>query len=405
MSFAAYIHPKNAYSAAIAITPSLLGFAMLKLLLTHLNATQYANYTLFLVGISFANGFVAGPYVNFLKVGVYAPQHTDTSSFWAVFGLIGLLILVCNLFLYACFGAFGGNFFFTVYVCLYQLCFAIYNFAIFILNKNDRLPRLLALSVAPPLLNLASVGAYLGWGGKNHLVVGGLSVVGYVLACVALRNKIHRFSFRELGRIFRQSWRYVAPLGVYNLLVWVNASVGVLVLNYYYTPADLSVFGAFQVILTKLYALIGSLALVRFTADLFRLNDISEALSVNLKLYVVVAAVALVVLTSLPSFWIALLVAEPLANQWKLFVLMNLIYFLSSLVSLLEQVFYYRKQTHTLVINFMIGNAITLCSIALLPFSGVLGVAIAYLLGFAGMIVYLRHEWQKSNRSNRIYQP
>jgi len=230
-------------------------------------------------------------------------------------------------------------------------------------------------------------------------------VVGYVLVCVVLKNKIHWFSFGELGRIFRQSWRYIAPLGGYNLLVWVNASVGVLFLHYYYTAADLSVFGAFQVILTKLYALIGSLALVRFTADLFRLNDVSEALSTNLKLYVLVAALAFIVLTSMPSFWIALLVAEPLANHWMLFVLMNFIYFLSSLVSLLEQVFYYRKQTHILVINFMIGNAITLCSIALLPFSGVFGVAVAYLLGFVGMIFYLRNEWQKSNRSNRVYQP
>lgn len=405
MSFASYIHPKNVYSVAIAVTPTLLGFALFKLLLTHLNTIQYADYTLFLVGISFVNGFVAGPYVNFLKVGLYAPQHTDTPSLSSVFGLIGLLILVCNLFLYACFGAFGDNLFFTVYICLYQFCFAIYNFAVFILNKDDQLPRLLALSVAPPLLNLVFVGAYLSWGGKNDLVVCGLSVVGYVLAYVALRNKIHWFSFGELGRIFRQSWRYVAPLGVYNLLVWVNASVGVLVLNYYYTPADLSVFGAFQAILTKLYALIGSFALLRFTADLFRLNDVSEALSVNLKLYVVVATLAFVVLTSMPSFWIALLVAEPLANQWKLFVLMNLIYFLSSLVSLLEQVFYYRKQTHTLVINFMIGNVITLCSIALLPISGVFGVATAYLFGFSAMIVYLRHEWQKGNRSNRVYQP
>lgn len=382
------------YAGLTILLPAIVSFGTLKILIITLGDREFANYSLLLVFISIPNTLITSPYINYLKSISFEQSNVENnrsiSNILSVVAILNVLIIFALNF---CNSTYAYSVYFTIFLCSYSVAFTVQQYVSFFYNKLSNYKKLLLVSVLPSIISLLLTASTILTGVKSIWLLYAFTLGGYLVAFYFL-PKIHQWQHVNPGSIYhtlKTSISYIFPLFIYSVLVWFNQSFGRLLLNQYHQSSEVALFAAFQSVSMKLFSVITSTIIIRFTSQIFQTNksEINSVLYLYLRIYLVCAILLLSSLMWFPDFFIFLLLKNNYSSQKPLFYLMSVSYLLSGIVSLIEQKFYLNKQTGVILCNYILGNLVTYILAYHWLNDGAMGIALSYSCGFLVMCGFL----------------
>ncbi|MBD2704800.1 polysaccharide biosynthesis C-terminal domain-containing protein [Spirosoma sp. BT702] len=378
---------------------ALANLAYGKLTALYISPAEWGNYSLVLTFVMLLHGFVITPTIQSFKASLTGPSpKIAVSSYSQILALIYAVSLLVAGFV----ASVHHNGFLWIAAWLSLVGQGVYNFSNDYLNVMGRYRAYSGILLLYALGNLILFGiVVVSFGQSTTLgLFLNLALLNVALAIVAVRQaiqsdttfrfRIQRLSNRYSPDLLRQYQRYVWPLMSLAVWNWLINYADRQLIKYYMTDTDVGQYVMGYSLGSKLLLLVAPLIaflspiVFRFKSDGYSDGHVNKFLVPYLKQYAAVVGSVCLLFVGLHRLIGATFLSSTYESAYVVGPIVAVGYLFLTCIQVLEIKWYAYGQTRFILWHTVVGAIVNvLLNIVLIPRLGIVGAALATLLGFA----------------------
>ncbi|GAB3710022.1 hypothetical protein GCM10027592_46660 [Spirosoma flavus] len=389
-------HPLTILMSGQAVV-ALANIAYGKLTALYIPPAEWGNYSLMMTLVLLLHGFIITPTIQSFKAAVAGPSPGTVIS---VYSLVLMLIYAVSLLAAGLVASFQYNGWLWITAWLSAVGQGFYNFSNDYLNITGRYRVYSKLILLYALSNLVLFGIIVV--GFDHSTMLGLflnlALLNITLAVVSLRKamqmgatfRFQRFSDLYSPDLLRQYCRYVWPLMSLSVWNWLINYADRQLIRHYMTATDVGQYTMGYSLGSKFLLLVAPLIvflspiIFGFKSDGQPAEHVNQFLLPYLKQYILIASFLCLLFWLLyPRVGLTFL-SSAYEPAFKVGPIVAVGYLFLTCIQVLEIKWYAYGQTRFILWHTMIGAVVNVAlNVMLIPHLGIVGAAVATLLGFA----------------------
>ena len=387
------------------IINTIIGLISGKLIAVNITPEDFGLYNIQFATYSFVSTLLLSPFIQYIKTTSNSLLAKVGSKFYfyTFFSLLFFSYMLLVSFLYFFYNI--SNLRLYCILFFFMLFASVFNIAGDFYMIKSKLIVYSKYSVFKSFFALVFIGLtfYFGlnWFSSVELLWA-MQVFGIGIALLFFGKHYQFFKSKiKVGYVsfFKKYFKFSLPLILLAFWSWINNFFDRYALEYLLDLKDVGIYNANYGIGSKFFLLLSPMFLILITPQVYALVkvEIKKKAIIKYSKYYAALGVLLLCLIFISKEYIGqLLLAQPYKEGFYLIFWMALAFFILTLTHLFESIFYSEKKTKIILYSNIFSAVINIAAnIILIPIYGILGAALATLMGFTIQFFIIFYNFNK----------